>query len=41
LAERSPALGGFIPLARMSPVEKWHKEFFKVSKAIEKMKLSK
>jgi hypothetical protein len=37
----SPALGGVIPLARMSPVEKWHKEFFIVSTAIEKMKLNK
>jgi hypothetical protein len=35
----SPALGGVIPLARMSPVEKWHKEFFIVSEDIEKMKL--
>jgi hypothetical protein len=36
----SPALGGVIPLARISPVEKWHKEFFIVSAAIEKMKLN-
>jgi hypothetical protein len=37
----SPALGGVVPLARRSPVEKWHKEIFIVSTAIEKMRLNK